>query len=140
MGLTIKQENFCQKYIETGNASEAYRHAYNAKTTKLEAIHVRASELLSNGKVAVRIAELKEINAKRHHITVDSITFELEEARQIARDTMNASGMIQATLGKAKLHGLLKDKVEVSHNFIDRVLQEIDGLTKDIPNKLRTIN
>ena len=28
--LTQKQENFCLAYIETGNASEAYRKAYNA--------------------------------------------------------------------------------------------------------------
>lgn len=28
--LTIKQEAFCQAYIETGNASEAYRTAYAA--------------------------------------------------------------------------------------------------------------
>ncbi|MHA0947931.1 terminase small subunit [Enterobacter ludwigii] len=27
-GLTIKQEAFCQAYIETGNASEAYRRGY----------------------------------------------------------------------------------------------------------------
>jgi phage terminase small subunit len=26
--LTIKQEKFCNKYLECGNASEAYRYAY----------------------------------------------------------------------------------------------------------------
>ena len=29
--LTIKQEAFARAYVETGNASEAYRRAYNAE-------------------------------------------------------------------------------------------------------------
>ena len=32
--LTPKQEKFCQKYIEMGNASEAYRQAYNASKNR----------------------------------------------------------------------------------------------------------
>ena len=55
MNLTPKQEAFTLKYVECGNASEAYRHAYDVgEDTKLETIHVKASELLSYGKVAVR--------------------------------------------------------------------------------------
>lgn len=54
-GLTIKQEAFCQAYIETGNASEAYRTAYAADKMKAEAIHVNASKLLDNAKVALRV-------------------------------------------------------------------------------------
>ena len=29
--LTVKQEAFCQNYLELGNASEAYRQAYDAE-------------------------------------------------------------------------------------------------------------
>jgi len=32
--LTLKQEGFCRSYIETGNASEAYRLNYNAEKMK----------------------------------------------------------------------------------------------------------
>ena len=51
--MTPKQERFCQAYIETGNASEAYRQAYNAEKMKAQTIHVKASELFASGKVAV---------------------------------------------------------------------------------------
>ena len=40
--LTAKQEAFARAYVETGNASEAYRRAYNAENMKQESIAVRA--------------------------------------------------------------------------------------------------
>ncbi|MGL5649240.1 MAG: terminase small subunit, partial [Clostridium sp.] len=46
--LTQKQENFCQKFVETGNASEAYRHAYNVSKMKPESVNRKACELMKN--------------------------------------------------------------------------------------------
>lgn len=60
MALTPKQEAFCLAYLKTGNASEAYRQVYAAKNMKPATINVKASELLSNGKVTVRLAELNQ--------------------------------------------------------------------------------
>lgn len=77
MELTPKQENFCRFYIETGNASEAYRRAYDASGMKDAVIHVKASELLDNGKITVRIAELQADHRKRHEVTVDRLVQEL---------------------------------------------------------------
>jgi len=37
-GSTQKQENFCLAYIECGNASEAYRRAYDAEYMKPETV------------------------------------------------------------------------------------------------------
>ncbi|ARU94571.1 terminase small subunit [Tatumella citrea] len=114
-GLTIKQEAFCQAYIEKGNASEAYRTAYAADKMKSEAIHVQASKLLDNPKVTLRISELKGEHRKRHNITVDDLLDELEEARQSAlkAETPQSSAAVGATMGKAKLLGL--DKVVVDN-------------------------
>lgn len=58
--LTQKQEAFCLAYIETGNASEAYRRAYRAAKMKPETINKRASELLADGAVTGRIGELRQ--------------------------------------------------------------------------------
>lgn len=60
MELTIKQENFCNYYVECGNASEAYRRAYKAEKMKDEAVWVNASKLLANTKVTLRVKELQE--------------------------------------------------------------------------------
>lgn len=107
--LTLKQEAFCQRYIETGNASEAYRLAYNASGMKPATINRKAVELTQNGKVAARVTELKSGLAKAHQVTVASLLAELEEARVVARRQKTASSMVQATMGKAKLVGLDKD-------------------------------
>lgn len=106
--LTLKQEAFCQRYIETGNASEAYRLAYKSKA-KASTQHRSAHEVLANPNVAARVAELKSGLAKAHQVTVASLLAELEEARLVARRQKTASSMVQATLGKAKLVGLDKD-------------------------------
>ncbi|HEJ9030321.1 terminase small subunit [Serratia sp. IR-2025] len=114
MTLTIKQEAFCQAYIETGNASEAYRSSYAAENMKPDAIHVQASKLLDNPKIALRVAELRGEIKERHSVTVDSLLAELEEARQAAltAETPQSSAAVAATLGKAKLTGLDKQIIE----------------------------
>ena len=112
--LTQKQENFCLAYIETGNASEAYRSAYDAENMKTETVHKRANELLSHGAVTGRLSELRDKAAKRNQITVDDLIRELEEARiaALTAETPQSSAATAATMGKAKLLGLDKQIVE----------------------------
>lgn len=71
--LTPKQESFCQKYIETGNASEAYRQSYDTETMQDKTIWEESSRLLSNPKVSARIEELNDRRLRRHDITVDRV-------------------------------------------------------------------
>ena len=114
--LTIKQENFCMKYVELGNASEAYRSACNADSTSDSVIHVKASELLKNGKVTVRLAELKAEHKERHNISVGLIVDRLEEARELALSKNQASAAVGAAMGQAKVAGLLVDKQQHSND------------------------
>ncbi len=108
--LTIKQEAFARAYVETGNASEAYRRAYNAENMKQESIAVRACELLAHSKVSVMVQQLKDQAAERHAVTVDSLVNELEEARLAAlgAESPQSAAAVSATMGKAKLMGLDK--------------------------------
>lgn len=73
MGLSIKQEKFCNYYIECGNASEAYRRAYSCSNMKDESINVKAFELLNNGKITVRVKELQEELKKKSDITKEEV-------------------------------------------------------------------
>lgn len=57
--LTIKQEKFVLKYLECGNASEAYRFAYNCSKMSDNAIWNAASILMDDPKVTQRIDYLK---------------------------------------------------------------------------------
>ena len=56
--LTPKQERFAQLYVEMGNASEAYRQAYDT-SAKAESVHVNASKQLSDAGVSLRVQELR---------------------------------------------------------------------------------
>ena len=63
--LTIKQEAFARAYVETGNASEAYRRAYNAENMKQESIAVNASKTLARANVALMVREMRKELAER---------------------------------------------------------------------------
>lgn len=114
--LTPKQEAFCLAYIETGNASEAYRRSYNAANMQANTITVKASQLLAQDNVSVRVAELKAAQVERLGVTVDDLIAELDEARQIALAAAKpqSAAAVSATLGKAKLLGLLTEKIDAN--------------------------
>ncbi|MFD4120920.1 terminase small subunit [Alcaligenes faecalis] len=116
MALTPKQEAFALAYVETGNASEAYRRAYNAVKMKPETVNRTAKGLLDNRKIAARVAELQAEHVERHKLTVDDLLAELEQARQAAltAETAQSSAAVAATMSKAKLLGLDKQVIEHS--------------------------
>lgn len=76
-GLTPKQEAFARAYLETANASAAYRKAYDASGMQDSSVYVEASKMLASPKISLRIAALQEATAKRHNVTVDKIVREL---------------------------------------------------------------
>ncbi|WP_347261433.1 terminase small subunit [Rudaea sp.] len=110
--MTPKQEAFCRAYVETGNQSEAYRRAYDAEGMKPETVNRKAAEVFANGKVTARLAEFHAEMREDYRITVQVLMRELEHARLIAKDRGNASAMIAATMGKARLAGLDKPSGE----------------------------
>jgi hypothetical protein len=116
--LTPKQEAFAKAYIETGNASEAYRRSYDAGKMKPATVNRKAVELLENGKITARLAELQSGHQKRHEITVDSITTMLADAYALAmKPEVTAVGAaVSAALGLAKLHGHIIDSKNVNLN------------------------
>jgi len=113
-------------YVETGNASEAYRQAYNAENMKEASINVNASKLLADAKIALRIKELKSGHTKRHELTIDDLVKQLEEARKVALALENpqCSAAISATMGTAKLLGLVVDKTDIKLTNVKELTNE----------------
>lgn len=69
--LTDKQDAFALAYVETGNAAEAYRRAYDvAESARDGWLYVEACQLLDNPKVALRIKEL-QAQAQRLSIYIE---------------------------------------------------------------------
>lgn len=139
--LTVKQTDFCLFYIETGNASEAYRRAYEADGMKPETINRKAAELMNNGKITARIGELQAEHRQTHNITVNDLLNELEEARKIAKENKQAGAMTQATMGKAKLLGLDKQTLEImgALNVEQKAEIDLSGLNIDELEQLEAL-
>jgi len=109
--MTPKQADFVRWYFELGNASEAYKRAYNSRA-KPNTLHRKANELLKHPIIKSEIEAMQEEAKNRNNITIDNVIAELEEARQTAKQSGNASAMVSATMGKAKLLGLDKQVIE----------------------------
>ena len=105
--ITAKQEAFCLAYVETGNAAEAYRRAYDVKAATLHStIYSAASRLLADSKVCARVDELQDQAATMSLYTVKQAFEEYEAARQLALQEANPSAAVSAVTGKVKLFGL----------------------------------
>jgi phage terminase small subunit len=114
--LTPKQEAFARAYVETGNASEAYRRSYNCKPDiKPETVWVKSCELLAHGKVSARVEELKQEIADRHDVTVDYLTAEYREAMMLGKSLGQIGPTVSAITALGKLHGLITDKLDHTH-------------------------
>lgn len=106
--LTVRQENFCLAYVETGSGAEAYRRAYGAENMKPETIHRRAFDLLENGKVQARLAELRQPAIEHAELTLQAHLAELAALRDAAKERGQMSAAIQAEISRGRAAGFYR--------------------------------
>jgi len=74
MKLTPKEAHFVEVYLETGNASEAYRTAYDVgENTKQSTIKVKASQLLKKNNINITVSNKRKELAKASQITREDL-------------------------------------------------------------------
>lgn len=117
--LTPKQELFCQTYVKTGNASEAYRTAYNASKMKDTTINEKSSRLLKEYKISTRVNFLRNKVEEKHDLTKDKIINRLKEIifaqEQLGVDKIDLTAMNKAIDTVNKMLGYNEpEKVEHS--------------------------
>jgi phage terminase small subunit len=74
--LTLKQEKFCLEYIETGNASEAYRRAFNTERMKPETVNRNAKAMIDDSKIATRLQALKKPVIEKMELNLEKVLTE----------------------------------------------------------------
>ena len=119
MKLTAKQEAFCLAYIETNNASEAYRRSYDSSKMKPETINKRSSELMQNGAITGRIEQLREPVRERAQITLESHLERLNHLSLMAEQAEQYSAAIKAEESRGKVAGLYVEKIDHTTNGKD---------------------
>lgn len=131
--LTEKQERFCNYYLDCdGNASEAYRMAYDASKMQPETIWSNASRMLASNKVAARIDELRSERAEASKVNRDKVEKILMD---IVTMDPNDLYIVDPVIGKIKLKSpnqmpkrvrnamkkISNDKGKVSYEFNGKV-------------------
>lgn len=95
--LTRKQEKFCQVYMATGNASEAYRQA-GYKYTSENGLRVAASNFVNkNPNIKARLAELSE---KAENEAIASIQEMQETLTKIIREELDEEMLMSEGQGE----------------------------------------
>jgi phage terminase small subunit len=112
MTLTAKQEQFCVAYIETGNASEAYRRAYDAEKMKPETVNRNAKALMDNNKIATRLSEIRKPAVDAAQITLESHLQRLHDLSIKAEQAGQLNAAISAEVARGKAAGIHIEKSE----------------------------
>lgn len=99
-----RHESFARALAKGKTADEAYAQAGYAPNRG------NATRMKANESVRKRVDELQGRSAKRVEVTVESLAAELEEARALALRKDQSAAAVSATMGKAKLFGLIVEK------------------------------
>lgn len=124
--LSVKQENFCNYYLECGNASEAYRRAYSCSNMKDESINRKAVELLNNGNIATRIRELQEEQKTKSDITKEKI---LDELSSIAFSSI--ADMHNGWIERVEFNKLTSKQKSAIKSISTKILKKNIGTSDD---------
>lgn len=116
-----RHEAFAQHLATGMSATEAYEKAGYTPSQP------NSARLTSNDMVQSRVAELQNRGAERVVVTLESLTKELEDARDLAIKNKQPSAAVSAIMGKARLFGFIgKDGPAVIVNNNNLTINEGD--------------
>ena len=134
--MTPKQQRFAEEYMIDSNATAAAKRAGYSPHTANE----QGARLLANVSVAAAIragqAELRE----RTMVSVESVTAQLDAAYDMAKTNGQTAVMVQATMGIAKVHGLLVDRTEEVKATADMTPDQLRAELRDIQAELDALD
>jgi hypothetical protein len=128
---TAKEQAFARAYVENaGNASEAYRSAYNASGMSDNAVAVEAHRVLKRPNVSLIVAQLQDEAAKRFELTHDGVIRMLFEDRIKARELGQMASAVRADELIGKHLGMFADRRKnTGHIRMEELVVQLEGLT-----------
>jgi hypothetical protein len=112
-----RYERFAQGIAKGMSQIDAYNYAGYQPNQERKDIASSASAVARTPQVAARIKDLLERQAKRVGISVDDLLVELNAMYQLAMRTKQPASGVGAVIAKAKLLGLMVDRVETDVNI-----------------------
>lgn len=127
--LTPKQEAFVAAYLETGNASEAYRRAYDTSKMKPESVNRLAKQLMDHVKISSTVAEHRREARQAVKISLKDHLETLQKLRDGAESAGQYSAAVKAEEQRGKASGIYiaaeEDEREIRAMNRDDILQEL---------------
>ena len=114
MQLTQRQEDFCNSYIETGSATEAYKRTYTANRMKPSTINRNAKEFIDHPGITARLTELRAPVVEKARLTLENHLRTLAELRDRAVANGSFGAAVQAEIARGKASGLYVEKLQVT--------------------------
>ena len=129
--MSPKQQRFAEEYVVDHNATQAaIRAGYSERTAKQQ-----GSRLLTKVDV-IEAVRAKEARLRRKtEVSISSMTEEMRENRDLAVANGQAAAAQQASMGIAKLHGLLVERTEVKTTS-EMSLEQVRARIKEIEAEL----
>lgn len=113
MSLTSRREKFAQCVADGMTQADAYRASFSADKMKVETIYSRASDLMADGEIRGRVAELREKLTQKALWTREMSVAALLEAYQEG----NASAKVAAVKELNAMHGFnAAQKVDLTNS------------------------
>ncbi len=137
-GLTPKQQRFVRAYLKTGNASEAYRQAYDCNGSADTTINRNAHALLQNDKIAARVEQLEEQAAEVACLDKAAVLAGLLKTARNAEKWEQAGPQARCweLIGKAVGGGMFVDRHQVGQDVLSRE-QIIEQISEGDPTRRR---
>lgn len=111
-GLTAKRAQFCLLYFETGNATAAYKGAYDAEKMSPAAISNEAYGLLHNPEITLRLEKLHSELSERVMVGKMRHIGRLENLKRISVEAGDMRAAVKAEELIGKVLGHYVDQVE----------------------------
>lgn len=112
--LTPKQEDFCIAYLETGNASEAYRRAYSCENMTPATINRSAKDVIDNPKIRARLESLRAPALESARMTIEGHLERLKVLSEKAEADGKFAAAVTAEMARGKVSGFYVEKVDHS--------------------------
>lgn len=126
LGITQKQEAFCQAIVSGKNLSDAYREAYNTANMAPATIHSNACRLFIDSKVSARLKEInREMEEKRRMMAASDAAFALDVLRKMATSADSDATKVRAAELVAKAAGVFTEQVEITDKT-DKTEEELE--------------
>jgi hypothetical protein len=130
LGITTKQEAFCQAVTSGKSLADAYRSAYVTDNMTDNTLHHLACRLFADPKIRGRLQSINvEMEGNRRMMAASDVALGLRVLRELAESADSDAARIRAAELLAKVGGAFVEQVDITDKR-DRSPEEIETAIK----------